>query len=560
MNKEYFKGALFGMLIVGLTACGSDSETHVEVVSGQDIDSWVVNKRPNILLIVADDLGYTDLGVYGGEIDTPNLDQLANDGLILTDFHNQAVCAPTRAAILSGSDNHNAGGAMHQAPNQRDVAGYESYLNEDVVAFPALLKQSGYNTYWAGKWHLGNDAHQTPNARGFDRSFALAEGFASHYADATRNTPDTRAEYFEDGELVAQLPADFYSTNFYTDYIINAIEDDTETGEPWFAFLGYTAPHWPLQAPDAEIAKYKGYYDEGYEVLRDNRIINGKALGVIPEEASMYPRLEMVAAWDTLSDEEKALSSKEMEIYAAMVDVVDQNVGRLIDHLKATGQYENTFVVFISDNGAEGIRRGGRGWDNSLENMGRLNSYISYGPEWATAGVGVMRYFKSLSSEGGTRGPAFIHYPEVSKKGEISNAFTSVVDLAPTFLELAGVEHPEYGYNGRPLQPLQGESLLPLALGDADSVRPDDFFFGWEVFGHLAIRKGDWKLLRLTSTPSETGQPLAERADQWGLFDLRIDPGETNDLSAEFPEKVAELQEAWAEYSSANGLIIPVLN
>jgi arylsulfatase A-like enzyme len=243
-----------------------------------------------------------------------------------------------------------------------------------------------------------------------------------------------------------------------------------------------------------------------------------------------------------------------------MVDVVDQNVGRLIDHLKATGQYENTFVVFISDNGAEGIRRGGRGWDNSLENMGRLNSYISYGPEWATAGVGVMRYFKSLSSEGGTRGPAFIHYPEVSKKGEISNAFTSVVDLAPTFLELAGVEHPEYGYNGRPLQSLQGESLLPLALGDADSVRPDDFFFGWEVFGHLAIRKGDWKLLRLTSTPSETGQPLAERADQWGLFDLRIDPGETNDLSAEFPEKVAELQEAWAEYSSANGLIIPVLN
>lgn len=560
MNNKYFKCVLLGVFAVGLVSCGSDSETDFEAVSGQESGGSATDSRPNILLIVADDLGYTDLGVYGSEIDTPNLDQLASDGLILTDFHNQAVCAPTRAAILSGTDNHNAGGAMHQAPNQRDIAGYESYLNEDVVAFPALLKQSGYSTYWAGKWHLGNELHQTPNARGFDRSFALMEGYASHYSDATRGTPDSSAEYFEDGELVNQLPADFYSTNFYTDYIIDAIDQDSAEGKPWFAFLGYTAPHWPLQASDADIAKYKGYYDEGYEVLRENRIAGGKAKGVIPEEATMYPRLEAVAAWDSLSDEEKAISSKEMEIYAAMVDVVDQNVGRLIDHLKATGQYNNTFILFISDNGAEGIRRGGRGWDDSLENMGRLNSYVSYGPEWATAGVGVMRYFKSLSSEGGTRGPAFVHYAGVSKKGEISDAFTSVVDLAPTFLELAGVTHPEFGYNGRPLQPLQGESLVPLALGDADSVRPDDFVFAWEVFGHLAVRKGDWKLLRLTTTPSERSQPLAERADEWELFDMRVDPGETNDLSAEFPEKVAELQQAWQGYSLEHGLIVPLLD
>jgi len=560
VKNQKFKLALLSILGT-LVACGGGTLDESESVAAPVAGFTQANlKRPNILLIVADDLGYTDLGVYGSEINTPNLDQLANDGLILTDFHNQAVCAPTRAAILSGTDNHNAGGAMHQAPNQRDVAGYESYLNEDVVAFPALLKQSGYNTYWAGKWHLGNEFHQIPNARGFDRSFALMEGFASHYSDATRASPNVIAEYFEDGNLVESLPTDFYSTDFYTDYIIDAIDKDSASGDPWFAFLGYTAPHWPLQAPDAEVAKYKGFYDEGYEILRDNRIASGKELGVIPEEAAMYPRLEVVAAWDSLSDEEKAISSKEMEIYAAMVDVLDQNVGRLIDHLKATGQYENTFIVFISDNGAEGLNRGGNGWDNSLDNMGRVNSYISYGPEWAAAGVGVMRYFKSLSSDGGTRGPAFIHYPEVSKKGEISNAFTSVVDLAPTFLELAGAEHPEFGYNGRPIQPHIGKSLLPLALGDADSVRPDDFVFGWEVFGHLAIRKGDWKLLRLTSTPSEARQPLAERADQWELFDMRIDPGETNDLSAEFPAKVAELQEAWAEYSSANGLIVPVLD
>jgi arylsulfatase A-like enzyme len=570
MHKNYNSMALICAFSIVLTACDSglqaeaqQVETPVEAMATEPGNTSVIaSSRPNILLIVADDLAYTDLGVYGGEIDTPNLDQLANDGLILTDFHNQAVCAPTRAAILSGSDNHNAGGAMHQAPNQIDVAGYESYLNEDIVAFPALLRQSGYNTYWAGKWHLGDEPHQLPNARGFDRSFALMQGFASHYSDATMWTSDSSVEYIEDGDLVEELPADFYSTDFYTDYIIDSIDKDSAGGEPWFAFLGYTAPHWPLHAPDAEIAKYNGYYDEGYEVLREKRIASGKAAGVIPQEASMYPRLEIVAAWDSLSDEEKAIYSKEMEIYAAMVDVIDQNVGRLIDHLKATGQYENTFIVFISDNGAEGIERAApatAGWDNSLENMGRVNSYVSYGPEWATAGVGVMRYFKSLSSEGGTRGPAFIHHPEVSKKGEISNAFTSVVDLAPTFLELAGVEHPEFGFNGRPLQSLQGESLLPLAIGDSQAVREDDFVFGWEVFGHLAIRKGDWKLLHLTSKPSESRQPLADGADKWELFDMRIDPGETTDLSAEFPAKVVELQAAWQEYSTTNGLIVPIM-
>jgi len=572
MRKNYNSMALICASAILLTACDSGVQTEAQQVetpvesmaADSGVSSVVENSRPNILLIVADDLGYTDLGVYGGEINTPNLDQLANDGLILTDFHNQAVCAPTRAAILSGTDNHNAGGAMHQAPNQRGVAGYESQLNEDVVAFPALLKQSGYNTYWAGKWHLGDERHQTPDARGFDRSFALMDGYASHYSDSTRESPDAYSTYVEDGNKLEELPEDFYSSNYYTDYIIDAIDKDSARGEPWFAFLGFTAPHWPLQAPDAEIAKYKGYYDEGYEVLRENRIAKGKELGVIPAEAEMYPRLERVAAWDTLSDEEKAISSKEMEIYAAMVDVLDQNVGRLIDYLKATGQYENTFIVFISDNGAEGSDRefGGTvtGWDNSFDNMGRVNSYIYYGAEWASAGVGVSRYYKSLSTEGGTHGPAFIHYPEVSKKGEISDTFTSVVDLAPTFLELAGVEHPKFGYNGRPLQPLQGKSLLPLAIGDADAVRADDFIFGWEVFGHLAIRKGDWKLLRLTSTPSERRQALAERADKWELFDLSVDPGETNDLSIEFPDKVAELQAAWQEYSSTHGLIVPIMD
>jgi len=537
-------------LLMLLTACANQPVSILEATK-------VSAAKPNILLIVADDLGYTDLGVYGGEIETPNLDQLARDGLILTDFHNQAVCAPTRASILSGTDNRNAGGAMHQTPNQQGVPGYESYLNQDVVTFPSLLRESGYKTYWAGKWHLGNEAHQTPDARGFDKSFALMEGFASHYSDMTRANPEALAEYIEDGESVESLPEDFYSTDFYTDYIIDAIDHDSDAGEPWFAFLGYTAPHWPLQAPDDAIAKYKGVYDQGYEVLREQRIARGKALGVIPQEAVMYPRLDIVPAWDSLSAEEQEKSSKEMEIYAAMVDLIDQNVGRLIDHLKTIGQYENTLIIFISDNGAEGQDRNGSGWDDSLENMGRLNSYVVYGPEWAAAGVGVGRYHKSLSSQGGILGPALFHHPEISKKGQLSDAFTSVVDFAPTFLELAGVS-PGAEFQGRTIQPFQGESLVPLLFEDAESVRPDDFEFGWEIFGHRAIRKGDWKLLWLSSTPSERGQPAALEADRWGLYNLAVDPGEVNDLSAQEPEKVAELLVAWDNYVETNGIVLPI--
>ena len=558
MHLRYSVLAIFGASLF-FVACDSGAEVSQEV-SAPAASVTISDERPNILLIVADDLGYTDLGVYGSEIETPNLDQLADDGLILINFHNQAVCAPTRASILAGTDNHNAGGAMHQSPNQLGVPGYESQLSRDVVAFPDLLQQAGYKTYWSGKWHLGHEADQTPDARGFERSFALMEGFASHFSDATRESPDVIATYIEDGERVDSLPEEFFSTDFYTDYLIDAIDADAASGRPWFAFLGYTAPHWPLQAREEDIDKYAGRYDEGYEVLREQRIARGKRLGVIPQEAEMYPRLGTVRAWDGLSDEEKTIASREMELYAAMVDGIDQNVGRLIDHLKAIGEYENTFIVFISDNGAEGADRsfgGEADWDNSLENMGRLNSYIHYGEKWAAAGVGVGRYYKSLSSEGGTLGPAFIHYPSLSKAGQMSKEFVSVVDFAPTFLELAQASDIHTARDGRALQEFQGYSLVSYLLEDDNLVRPNDFTFGWEVFGHRALRKGDWKLLWLTSAPSEQAQSAAERADRWELFDLRVDPGEVNDLSAEYPEKVTELLQAWDEYVAENGIVLP---
>ena len=504
--------------------------------------------------------GYTDLGVYGGEIETPHLDQLAKAGLMLTDFHNQAVCAPTRASILAGTDNRNAGGAMHQTPNQIGVPGYESHLSRDVVPFSDLLRQSGYITYFLGKWHLGSEPDLLPNARGFDRSYALMEGFASHFHDKGRFRPDQLGTYYEDGKFVENLPEGFFSTDFYTDLLIDYLDSDIDSDKPWFAYLAYTAPHWPLQAPDEYLDKYKGVYDEGYEVLREQRIARGKERGVIPQEAKMYPGLPTVPPWNELSEEEKAVASREMEIYAAMVDGIDQNVGRLLSHLKAIGEYNDTLIVFISDNGAEGVDRGGpaRGWDNRLENLGRINSYVYYGEKWAQAGVGVGRYHKSLSSEGGSLGPALFYHKDLTKKGEMNDEFMAVTDFYPTFVELAGASHLKAGSDGKPLHEVQGHSLLPVLFGDENSVRAEDFTYGWEVFGHRAIRKGDYKLLWLTSKPSERGQYVPELADQWGLYDLSVDPGETNDLSDSHPEIRADLLKEWDAYVEKNGIVLPV--
>ena len=540
------------LMVSGCTSDIGTDNSRSDVVSSQA-------ERPNILLIVADDLGYTDIGVYGSEITTPNLDQLAREGLILTDFHNQGVCAPTRAALMSGTDNHNAGGAMHVYSSQKGTPGYVKGLRPDVVSFPKILSANGYQTFFTGKWHLGGEPERRPIARGFDQTLALMPGGASHYSDmkSMLHFEPPKVTYTRNGKRVETLPDDFYSTTYYTDAVISMIDEGQKSEKPWFAELAYTAPHWPLQAPQEYIDKYKGRYDAGYEVLREERIARAKALGVIPVNAPTYQRLDIVKPWDKLSDEEKKISVRNMEIYAAMVEVIDVNVGRLVDYLKATGQYENTFIMFISDNGTEGgLRPSGKDktFDLSYENMGLLNSYSYYGAGWASAGSGVMRYFKSYASEGGTRGTAFIHYPSYGVAGQISDAFASVVDIAPTVLDLANVERPET-LEGRPVQRFQGQSMLPLVEGKTEAVHSDEAVFGWEIFGHLAIRQGDWKMLRLVSNTPEPMQTPPLEADQWGLYNMATDPGEVKDLSEQHPEIVEKLMEAWEKYVRENNVI-----
>jgi len=517
-------------------------------------------KRPNILLIVADDLGYTDIGAYGGEINTPNLNALAGDGMLLTNFYSGPSCSPTRAMMLSGTDYHLAGvGTMNGNwdTNQLGKRGYEAYLNKDVVSISSILQDSGYHTYMAGKWHLGYTPDVQPQSRGFDQSFALLQGGGSHFNDKGGLVQNNTSEYLENGE-VAELPEDFYSSNHYSDKMISYIEQGRGDGEPFFGYLAYTAPHWPLQAPEEDIDLYKGRYDQGYTVLRAERIARLKELKIIDDQAITSMAPPYIDAWDQLTPDEQKIEARKMEVFAAMVDNLDRNIGRVIDYLKETNQYENTFIMFMSDNGAEGNDISGlstnaewipEAFDNSLENMGKANSYIYYGAKWAHAGVGPFQNFKSFVSEGGIKVPSIIRYGDLPYKGEIDRTMMTVKDVAPTLLELANIDPPGKLYKGREVYPITGKTLLPH-LKDADvSVYGPEDIIGWELFGRQAIRQGPWKMIT-QAEPYGTGN--------WQLFNLDDDPTEVNDLAAEYPDKMVALIVLWEDYKANNNIILPI--
>jgi quinoprotein glucose dehydrogenase len=516
------------------------------------------DKRPNVLLIVADDLGYTDLGVTGGEIRTPNLDALARSGLLLSTFLVSPACSPTRAMLLSGADAHLAGlGTMAGQidANQKGRPGYETVLSDRVVPFPALLRAAGYHTYVAGKWHLGTDAAHGPERAGFERSFVLLKGGASHFADATElNESTSRAVYREDGREVALRP-EFYSSEDYTDRLIRMIESGLSDGRPFFAYAAYTAPHWPLQLPDAELDRYRGVYDEGYDALRAHRFENARNRGFVPEDASVPARTPFARAWDALSPDERRRESRRMELYAGMVENLDRHVGRLLEFLKRSGHYDDTLILFFSDNGPEGnpIDRMQtnaewipRRFDNSDANLGRIGSYAWLGPGWAQATT-PFRLWKGFPTEGGIRQPAILRYGPHGRTGT-TTAVASVMDIAPTVLELAGVRHPGSRYEGRAVAPLEGRSLLPVLERRARTVHGPAFEMGLELFGRRALRRGRYKIVWLYE-PYGPGR--------WELFDVAVDPLESKDLAASRPETLAELTRAWDAYAARVGVVLP---
>ncbi len=513
--------------------------------------------RPNFLVIMADDLGFSDLGVFGSEIRTPHLDALAGAGVLLTNFRVAPNCSPTRAMLLSGTDTHPAGlGTMagDADENQQGQPGYEGYLSDRVVTVSSLLQASGYYTAMAGKWHLGVTPELSPESRGFDDAFAIVPGGASHFSDAAPVLGGSPPIYRENGVDV-DLPEGFYSSTFYTDKIIDYISSSLEGDQPFFAYTVYTAPHWPLQAPDEDLSLYAGVYDEGYDALRERRTRNLIDRGVVPD-VPVPDRVSWVPAWENLDADARRVEARRMEIYAAMVENMDRNIGRLLAFLEEAGVADNTFVVFLSDNGAEGNNIGtmydNETWiptrfDTSYENMGRMDSYVWTGPGWAQAQSAPFRLFKSFPSEGGVRAPAIFKDPSRVQRTGLVAPFSTVKDITPTILELAGVEHPK-SFAGREVAPLQGTSMAAYLAGTAPSIHDDDEVMGWELFGRRAIYKGQWKLVWLWE-PYGTGA--------WELFHLASDPSESNDLSGDEPEKLEELLAAWHDYAEDNGVLLP---
>lgn len=520
----------------------------------------------NILLIVADDLGYSDLGCFGSEIRTPNIDALAMEGIRFTDFHTAATCSPTRAMLLTGVTTHKNGyGTMEGdlAENQVGLRGYETHLNWDVVTFPSLLRDQGYHTSIAGKWHQAfppGDASLWADQRGFDRSFCMNQGGAGHFDDKQKLFGfQDRAIYVEDGTEINQLPEGFYSSEYYASKVIGYINESQELGKPFFSFLSFTAPHWPLQVPDQYANLYQGIYDEGYEALAVERFGRAKAKGVVPAHAELPAFPHLVATWDSLSQEEQKERSRTMEIYAAMIDRLDHHVGRVIDHLKKEGLYENTLIVFMADNGAEGndvfTIKGtsewvAENWDNSLDNMGRKGSYIQQGRDWASVSSMPFKYYKAFASEGGVRTPMIIRHPKQSSKaGEIENQYVSVMDLAPTFLEFTGTTFPSNNnYKGREVFPIEGTSMISFLTEQTELVHPQEKAHVWELYGRIGVRKGQWKGLKL-EPPFGTGA--------WELYDLATDIGEQHDLAASNPELVAEMEKYWQAYAKENHVVLP---
>lgn len=392
--------------------------------------SWqslqAATRRPNILLVMADDMGWTDLGSFGSEIDTPNLDALAEAGVKFTDFHTSMSCSPTRSMLMSGTDNHLAGlGNMGEllTPEQRGKPGYEGYLNDRVVSLAEVLKANGYHTYMAGKWHLGHSPDSIPAARGFERSLSSLFGGASYWSDMFGMLAEVEevAEYVENDKWLESLPKDFYATRSFTDYLINSIREHKDDGKPFLAYLAFTAPHDPLHVPEPWLSKYRGRYNNGYEELRAERIANAKKRGVFPAEAKTSQRFSQVKPWQSLNEEEKQREARAMEVYAGIVNNMDYHYGRVVQYLKDIDEYDNTIILFLSDNGPnpwyseDYPGNEGSNWfsqfDNSIENIGHPMSHFAYGMGWSSASAGPLDLFKMTVGEGGIRSPLLIAGP-----------------------------------------------------------------------------------------------------------------------------------------------------
>ncbi len=514
--------------------------------------------RPNIVVLVADDWGFSDVGAFGGEIATPNLDALAARGARFANFHTSASCSPTRSMLLTGVDHHRNGvGSLRESMPRQHIGqpGYEGELNERVVTVAQRLRDAGYRTSIAGKWNVGSSARNLPDQRGFERSLVLGDTGSDNWLPQQRYLPHADRVHWYDNGKPAAMPDEFYSSTFFVDTAIAQLQAGADSGKPFFAYIGFQANHLPVQAPQAFIDKYKGRYDAGWAALRRERRDRAAALGLVPKDAPLAEQAT-TPDWQALGDTERRRMARQMEVYAAMAEAMDHEVGRLVAHLKRIGEFDHTVFVFLSDNGAEAsdpyALLSGRlwlmaqGYTQDTDQLGAKGSYGVIGPGWASAAASPLRGHKFFLAEGGIRVPLIIAGVPGMAAGQVHKAFTHVLDIAPTLLELAQVADTAADYRGRAIEPMSGRSLLPLLRGQIDRVHAPDRPFGFELTGNQALFKGDLKLVK--NLP-----PVGDGA--WHLYDLSTDPGETRDLRAQRPEAFAALQADYADYARAHGVL-----
>ena len=506
--------------------------------------------KPNIVLILIDDLGLTDIQAYGGEISTPNMDSLANEGMLFTNYHTTPECAPSRAMLLTGMDNHNTGIPMipEVLPwEYRNTPGYEGYLRDDAFTIAEILKPAGYRSYMTGKWHLAFGGHETaalPFNRGFDSTFILDATGGNNFSHHSYLPYYLESPWFKNGKET-ELPEDFYSSEFFVDQMIEFIEEDKEMDSPFFAYLSFQAQHIPLQAPQEFIDKYLTLYEEGWDILREQRKNKAVEKGIFPPDKKIVDSMSTLDSWSALDQESKKMIIKSMAVFAGMLDAMDFHLGRFISYLKKEGLYENTIFIVTADNGPEGNDPSDhvpwREWfkttiyDRDYETLGDQDSYVYIGTEFAQAMASPSHLFKFHMSEGGLRVPLIISGPGI-KKGKNHN-FAFVTDIAATLSDIVFDEVDER---------IIGKSLQNSLAGSDEKNYLESDSVGLEVTGNSALFKGDYKIVR-NRPPNGT--------NQWELFNLSEDPGETINLATSMPNKLQELIEDYEAYAEKNGVI-----
>lgn len=484
---------------------------------------------PNIILISADDLGWSDLGCYGSEVRTPNIDLLAQEGMRFTQFHNTSKCFPSRACLLTG---------VYAQQSGYDRSYREPMMN--AVTLGEVLREAGYITLWSGKHH----GLENPIYRGFDHYYGLKDGACNHFNPGVQRSEEgaparkswtgekaKRAWCIDSLMFTPYTPEekDFYTTDYFTHYAVDWLDHYKDDERPLFLYLSYTAPHDPLMAWPEDIQKYEGRYDEGYESIRLARYDRQMKMGLIDESYRLSEAT--YASWDTLSQEMKKEEIRKMEVYAAMIDRLDQNIGRILKSLEETGRRENTLIIFVSDNGAsaEMVHI-----DDDYGEIGSMTLWSSLGPHWANVSNTPFRYYKNYSYEGGINTPLIAHWPGNIEPGTFSRFPGHFIDIMATYVDITGANYPGE-FNGSEITPLQGESLLPAFRGE-ESLRSKPLF--WEWSKGQAVREGDWKLVRWGNENS------------WDLYNILEDPSETRNLAPDFPEKVKAMEQQFLEWSN----------